>query len=238
MDIQLKQPQTQPQTQSQSQPQTDKTLFMHSFTICYLVLFGTALITFIEAMRTDNLHARHILNLETAVSLTAGFVYGWFREMVVRPDFNIKDVIYYRYVDWCITTPMLLLVLLLFLTFHSKEPLSISIYVVIIALNYVMLWYGYQGERGQVEKRTAQTIGFAAFAAMCAVIYYFFIADLEDNTTSLIVFSIFVGVWGLYGVAAELDDRTKNLAYNGLDIIAKVFFGLGLWIYYGGVVGI
>jgi hypothetical protein len=39
----------------------------------------------------------------------------------------------------------------------------------------------------------------------------------------------------MYGVAAELDDHSKNMMYNGLDIISKVFFGLGLWVYYGGV---
>ena len=30
----------------------------------------------------------------------------------------------------------------------------------------------------------------------------------------------------------------KNLMYNALDIISKVFFGIGLWGYYGGVIGL
>jgi bacteriorhodopsin len=224
---------------SKDKPKHTETIFQQSFTVCYLVLFGTAAITFIEALRTNNIHARHILNLETAVSLTAGFVYGWFREMAAKPDFNLKEVIYYRYVDWSITTPMLLLVLLLFFTFHSKQPLSISKYLLIVALNFVMLWFGYMGEKGLMEKRKAQNIGFLAFAAMLFTIYYFFIhGDNIESYAPLVLFAIFSIVWCGYGVAAEMDDRSKNLAYNVLDIISKVFFGLGLWVYYGGVAGV
>jgi bacteriorhodopsin len=210
--------------------------FKHSFTMCYLILLGTAAITFIEALRTNSLHARHILNLETAVSLTAGLVYGWFRTMAENPDFNLKELIYYRYIDWSITTPLLLLVLLLFLTFHSKTQLSISVYLVVVALNYVMLWFGYMGEKGLMNKRNAQTIGFLALASMLFIIYYFFLKGTTSSERApLILFIVFSVVWSLYGVAAELDDTTKNAMYNVLDVIAKVFFGLGLWMYYGGV---
>ena len=103
---------------NKSNTKSIRDVFKESFTVCYLVLFGTAAITFIEALRNSNVHARHILNLETAVSLTAGVVYGMFITMVDREDFDLKKVTYYRYVDWSITTPMLLLVLLLFITFN------------------------------------------------------------------------------------------------------------------------
>jgi bacteriorhodopsin len=218
-----------------SQHEQRNELFKHSFTVCYLILFGTAAITFIEAVRTNSLHARHILNLETAVSLTAGFVYGWFINMADKPDFNLKEVMYYRYIDWSVTTPMLLLVLLLFLTFHSKTPLSLSVYLVVILLNYVMLIFGYMGEKGLMNKRNAQTIGFLALASMLFIIYYFYLKGSTD-VAPFILFVVFAIVWTLYGVAAELDDTTKNIMYNVLDIIAKVFFGIGLWMYYGGVV--
>ena len=131
-----------------------------------MILFGTALITFIEALRNSNIHARHILNLETAVSLIAGFVYGMFRDMTDAPDFNFKEIIHYRYIDWALTTPLLLLVLLLFINFHSEDNLHLSMYLLIFILNYTMLWFGYMGERELMNKRTAQTCGFIAFGAM------------------------------------------------------------------------
>ena len=214
----------------------DRAIFKESFTVCYLILFGTAAITFIEAIRNNNVHARHILNLETAVSLTAGFVYGIFRNMTDSPDFNLKQVIHYRYIDWAITTPMLLLILLLFINFHSKTKVHIGTFVLIVALDYIMLWFGYMGERELMNKRIAQTIGFAAFALMLVVIYNCSFKN-NKNKAALILFIIFAIVWAMYGVAAELDDRNKNLMYNALDVISKVFFGLGLWGYYGGVIG-
>jgi bacteriorhodopsin len=214
-----------------------KKMFNTSFTICYLILFGTALITFIESMRTNNVHARHILNVETAVSLTAGFVYGWFKTFSESPDFNLKEIVLLRYIDWSITTPMLILVLLLFFKFHSKQPLKITVFLVIVLFNYLMLWFGYMGEKKEMEKRKAQTLGFLSFFIMLALIYYFFLHGHCKTIMfpPLILFMIFSFVWFNYGIAAELDDVKKNMMYNILDMISKVFFGLGLWLYYGGV---
>ena len=220
---------------NESHNKSTRDIFKESFTVCYLVLFGTAAITFIEALRNNNVHARHILNLETAVSLTAGFVYGMFMTMTEKEDFDLKNVVYYRYVDWSITTPMLLLVLLLFITFHSKKPLSISWYLLIVLLNYTMLLCGYLGEIKYMNKRLSQTLGFVAFLTMLTVIYIVFLCKKSIFSPQMILFAIFSVVWGLYGVAAELDDYRKNIMYNILDVIAKVFLGLGLWAYYGGV---
>lgn len=220
---------------NKSNIKSTRDVFKESFTVCYLVLFGTAAITFIEALRNSNVHARHILNLETAVSLTAGVVYGMFITMVDREDFDLKKVAYYRYVDWSITTPMLLLVLLLFITFHSKKSLSISWYLIIVILNYIMLLCGYFGEIKYLDKRLSQIFGFAAFITMLVVIYTVFLYKKSLLSPEVILFLIFSIVWGMYGVAAEFDDYAKNIMYNILDVIAKVFLGLGLWAYYGGV---
>ena len=42
------------------------------------------------------------------------------------------------------------------------------------------------------------------------------------------LFWYFVIVWGLYGVAACLSYKLKNVSYNILDLFAKNFFGLFL----------
>jgi bacteriorhodopsin len=217
----------------------DRELFKESFAFCYLILFGTAAITFIEALRNSNVHARHILNLETAVSLTAGLVYGWFRNMTNSHDFNYKNLTNYRYIDWAITTPMLLLILLLFINFHSNSNLHFSIFALVVILDFAMLLFGYMGERELMNKRLAQTCGFIALALILYVIYNSSLKQLKfsKNKAPFILFIIFGIIWSMYGIAAEMDDRTKNLLYNVLDIISKVFFGIGLWGYYGGVFG-
>jgi hypothetical protein len=46
-----------------------------SFHLTYVFLLTTASITFIEAIGTTNPVVRHVLNIETAVSLIAGYFY-------------------------------------------------------------------------------------------------------------------------------------------------------------------
>ena len=50
-------------------------------------------------------------------------------------------------------------------------------------------------------------------------------AEIQDKLKSLDG-----RVWGLYGVAAMTDLKTKNISYNILDIVSKNFYGL--FIYY------
>ena len=49
-----------------------------TFMITYTILLTTATITLVEALRTDKPYVRHILNLETCISLVAGYYYGIF----------------------------------------------------------------------------------------------------------------------------------------------------------------
>ena len=49
----------------------------NTFYISYLVLFGYTVITLVEAIRTPIPLVRHIMNIETAISLVAGIVYGY-----------------------------------------------------------------------------------------------------------------------------------------------------------------
>ena len=50
----------------------------NSFYLTYVFLMTTATITFIEAMRTKIEKVRHILNLETCISVVAAFFYSEF----------------------------------------------------------------------------------------------------------------------------------------------------------------
>ena len=44
------------------------------------------------------------------------------------------------------------------------------------------------------------------------------------------LFNVLLSLWSLYGIAALLPVKPKNISYNMLDIIAKNFYGL--FIYY------
>ena len=84
-----------------------------SFYTTYVFLMTTATITFIEAMRTNIPEIRNILNLETCVSIVAAFFYSKFVKMIEDKKTNnkitYKEINDLRYLDWSITTPLLLI---------------------------------------------------------------------------------------------------------------------------------
>jgi bacteriorhodopsin len=209
-------------------------LVKNSFRLSCLVLVASTFITFIEALKTDNKKARHILNLETAVSFVASYVYSIFSGMVDKEDFSLKNITAYRYMDWVVTTPMLLLALLLFTTYLNKDELHIGRYLLVLFLNYGMLLFGYLGEINKINRTLALTIGSLFFIILILFIWFKYIHG-RNIKIQKIVFIIFTIVWSLYGVAFTFDEKTKNITYNFLDIISKVFFGLFMWVYYGGV---
>ncbi len=205
-----------------------------SFMLTYLVLYGTALITLIEALRTNDARVRHILNVETSVSLIAGFVYGIFIERLKSGTLELEDVTKLRYIDWALTTPLLLLVLLLFFNFNNPQGLQFSIFALIVIVNWIMLAIGYFAEIKRITHTNGIIYGFAAYVILLLLIWYQLLHESEYVHLKM-VFIAFAIIWGLYGVAFLLETKPKNIAYNVLDMISKVFFGLFMWIYYGGV---
>ena len=88
-----------------------------SFAITYILLITTGTITFIEALRDRAItYTSHVMNLETAISIIAGYFYTLFMAEITRSEetktsLNWDKINTYRYVDWSITTPIMLLVL-------------------------------------------------------------------------------------------------------------------------------
>ena len=200
-----------------------------SFFVSYLVLFGYTVITLIEAIRTPYVHVRHIMNLETTVSLVAGLVYGYFNTEIQKDKPDLTYISKVRYIDWMITTPMILLVLLLF--YNVKESaVDAKTFAAILTLNAGMLGSGYYGEEGTLSKPQGSLLGFVFFAALIYMIY----SCCIPKGSNLTVFAIFTVLWSLYGVNYMIsNEETKNINYNALDVCSKALFGIVLWLYFG-----
>jgi bacteriorhodopsin len=69
------------------------TLAISSFYITYVFLLTTTAITFIEALRSPIPQIRHIMNLETCISIVASYFYGLFIEEINKAQnlYNVKD---------------------------------------------------------------------------------------------------------------------------------------------------
>ena len=241
--------------------ETSNETVKYSFYITYAFLMTTATVTFIEAIRTKDAKIRHILNLETCISIVATFFYGMFitkineeqkeyennlkkinssnplknkekisKEMALK-EMNYKSINNNRYIDWSITTPIMLLVLILAFSYNNKKNVILWQFLIILVLNYGMLGAGYLGENKQINKVAATLIGFIFFFALYYYIYVTYIQDFKLFDNQIIYWSFFI-FWALYGVVYWFNEKNKNIFYNILDLFSKCFVGIFFWAYF------
>lgn len=202
-----------------------------TFYITYAFLMTTATVTFIEAIRTKDIKIRNILNLETCISIVAAFFYGMFMKKINVKQINYKDINVNRYVDWSITTPIMLLVLILAFSYNNNKKITLQSFLLILVFNYGMLLFGFLGENKLYDKLKSNIIGFLFFCALYGYIYFTHIHGFNKFDNNILYFS-FIILWALYGVAYWMEERKKNVAYNILDLFSKCFVGIFFWAYF------
>jgi hypothetical protein len=192
---------------------------------------------------------KQLLLLEFIVQIVEGTFYVW----LAFAFHTIKNVTPYRYYDWYITTPTMLITFSVYLIYlKNKEELkdkntnkldsndhvvlenedfftivkkNAKIITYILLLNAAMLTFGLLNERHVLNKYVAVSLGFIPFIAMFYLIYENYAKYSEKG---IVLFKYFSFVWSLYGVAALMSYHWKNIFYNILDLFAKNFFGLYL----------
>ena len=224
------------------------TLVLSSFYLTYVFLLTTTVITFIEALRTPIPMVRHILNLETCISIIASYFYGLFiaeinksedtqREKSAENNDNstktipIEKINTMRYSDWVITTPFMLLALSMVLGYENKIIVKIYPYLLTLVFNFAMLAFGYSGEVGLLNRNIASFMGFVFFFLTYGTIWKLFMTGSKVTSQSKFIFYIFLGIWSLYGVFYHANEATKMFGYNILDLFAKAIVGIFFWLY-------
>ena len=221
-------------------------LVKSSFYFTYIFLITTGTICFIEALRNPVPQIRHIMNLETCISVVAGYFYGLFVEKINKaekesqeknndseenkelPLEKINDM---RYTDWVISTPLMLLVLCMVLGYENKITVTFLPFIGILLFNFLMLGVGYLGELGKLTLTLANSIGFVFFFIMYGIIWKIYMTGSKITTQSKVIFWLFVGLWAMYGVFYQSPQMTKIFGYNILDLLAKAFVGIFFWFY-------
>ena len=148
----------------------------------------------------------------------------------------------YRYIDWLITVPLLMLEFYFVLAAVKKVPSSVFWKLLIGSL--VMLIGGYAGEAGYVSAMVGFIVGMAGW------IYILFeifsgeagtIAAKSGNKSLITAFSamrIIVTVgWAVYPLGYMFGYLTSggvnvdslNILYNAADFLNKIAFGLIIW---------
>ena len=147
----------------------------------------------------------------------------------------------YRYIDWLITVPLLMLEFYFVLSAVKKVPGAIFWRLLLGSL--VMLIGGYAGEAGYINAMLGFVIGMAGWVY---ILYEVFsgdagkIAAKSGNKALVTAFGamrmiVTVG-WAIYPLGyvfgyltGGVDANSLNIIYNAADFLNKIAFGLIIW---------
>jgi hypothetical protein len=179
---------------------------------------------------------RQLLLLEFIVQIIESLFYIW-----LYFNFNEEtNVTPKRYIDWAITTPTMLIELIIYLIYLKDRDSGADVRKLnllnlliensssisyVLFLNWLMLIFGYLGEVKILDTLTGVLLGFVPFLIYYAIIYFKYAIQSKSGWKLFWYFFIF---WSLYGIVALLPYYIKNALYNILDLFAKNFFGLFL----------
>lgn len=172
---------------------------------------------------------KDLLKLELGVQVVEFAFYLW---MVLNIT-TVKNITPYRYLDWFITTPTMLLTLMIFLSKDQETYNGIVQFisdnkddVIKVGLsNVLMLVFGLLGEYQYINNTLAVGLGFIPFVYYYKKIYDKNITE-ESTTYQKGFFWFFFIVWSVYGLAALLPYIPKNVLLNILDLFSKNLIGL------------
>ncbi len=211
-----------------------------SFWIISMALIAATAFFFLERDRVSP-KWKTSLTVSGLVTMVAAVHYFYMRDVWVATG---STPTVFRYIDWLITVPLLMIEFYLILAAITKVNAGIFWRLMIGTL--VMLVGGYLGEAGYLSVWPAFIIGMAGWAF---ILYEIFLGQAGKisaanappavqsafNTMRLIVtfgWAIYpVGYFFGYLTGANPADSANalNIIYNAADVLNKIAFGLIIW---------
>ena len=148
----------------------------------------------------------------------------------------------YRYIDWLLTVP--LLIVEFYLILKAVTTVRVAIFYKLLIGSIVMLVAGYMGEAGLAPVLPAFVVGMAAWLY---IIYEIFAGETakanssSGNEAAQTAYSAMKWIvtigWVIYPAGYYLgyltgggvDASSLNLIYNLADFVNKILFGLIIW---------
>jgi len=220
--------------------QYSKKLAQTTFKITYYFLIFACLLSLLSSFIVKNSKMRTILLIEFIITGFAGFIYYKFNNGVDKYNESngkirllggwngIDDL---RYVDWSVTTPLMLISLSLILSLYSGIKLSIIGTIGIVILDWIMLYFGYLGHKKILDKKTTDILGFIPFFLIFIILYMIYIKPKNIFINNFLILYYFI-IWAMYGIFYMGDEKMMNISNNILDCISKPFIAIGVSIHF------
>ncbi|WP_293661354.1 bacteriorhodopsin-like [Rhodoferax sp. OV413] len=211
-----------------------------SFWLITMALMASTVFFFLERDRVSA-KWKTSLTVSGLVTLVAAVHYLYMREVWVSTG---TSPTVFRYIDWLITVPLLMIEFFLILSAVTKVASGVFWRLMIGTL--VMLVGGYVGEAGYVSAWPAFIVGMAGWAYILYEIFFGEASKINAQSAPASVQSAFntmrwivtIG-WAIYpigyffgyltGSGPEASASALNLIYNLADVLNKIAFGLIIW---------
>jgi bacteriorhodopsin len=211
-----------------------------SFWLISMALVASTAFFFLERDRVSP-KWKTSLTVSGLVTLVAAVHYFYMREVWVETG---STPTVYRYIDWLITVPLLMIEFYLILSAIAKVPSGVFWRLMIGTL--VMLVGGYLGEAGYLALWPAFIIGMVGWAYILYEIFAGEASKINSNSAPASVQSAFKTMrwivtigWAIYPIGYFMGYLTGsnpadsagmlNIIYNLADVLNKIAFGLIIW---------
>ena len=211
-----------------------------SFWLISMALVASTVFFFLERDRVSA-KWKTSLTVSGLVTLVAAVHYFYMREVWVTTG---STPTVFRYIDWLITVPLLMIEFYLILSAITKVPVGIFWRLMIGTL--VMLIGGYLGEAAYMPVLPAFIIGMAGWAFILYEIFMGQASKINAQSAPPSVQSAFNTMrlivtfgWAIYpigyffgyftGSSPANSVNALNIIYNLADVLNKIAFGLIIW---------
>jgi bacteriorhodopsin len=208
-----------------------------SFWLISMALVASTAFFFIERDRVAG-KWKTSLTVSGLVTLIAAVHYFYMRDVWVATGESPTE---FRYIDWLLTVPLLMVEFYLVLSAVTTVPSKV--FWKLLLGSIAMLGFGYAGETGMMNATAAFWLAMAGWGF---IIYEIFKGDAAQINAGLsnanvqgafkaMLLCVTVG-WSIYPIGYFLgymgggaDPETLNIVYNLADFVNKIGFGVIIW---------
>ena len=207
-----------------------------SFWIVSVAMVAATVFFFYEGMAVKK-EWRLSMTVAGLVTLVAGVHYYYMRDYWVA---EMQTPIVYRYIDWLITVPLLMIEFYIILKAVGASVSSNSFWRLLVG-TLVMLIGGYLGEAQVISSTLGFVIGIIGWGVIIWEIFGGEASKAADANAGIksafnaLRIIVLVG-WAIYPLGyifgymmGSVDEGSLNIIYNLADFINKILFGLIIW---------
>ena len=208
-----------------------------SFWLISMALVAATAFFFVERDRVAG-KWKTSLTVSGLVTLIAAVHYFYMRDVWVATGTSPTE---FRYIDWLLTVPLLMIEFYLVLSAVTKVPAGVFWRLLIGSI--VMLGFGYAGETGMMGTTSAFVLAMAGWGFIIWEIFKGEASQINAGLSNANVQGAYKAMlicvtlgWSIYPIGyfvgymgGGADPAMLNIVYNLADFVNKIGFGVIIW---------